>query len=226
MCGRYTLYSDKQAIEQQFDVSVPDEELLQPDYNIAPGSARPVVVTPRIGERTVGALKWGLVPPFVKDRSDWKPLINARSETVREKPSFRNAFQRKRCIIPANGFYEWKDFGGGNKIPFYMRLLENDLFGMAGLYETHIDEDGDQLHTYTILTTEANALMQPLHDRMPVLLRKENYDIWLDPAISEPEALEPLMQPYPVDEMSAFRVSTRANNTANNGPELIQPKMK
>jgi putative SOS response-associated peptidase YedK len=226
MCGRYTLYSDKKAIEEQFRVTIADEDLIRPDYNAAPGTVRPVVLTKGTQDRMVGALKWGLVPPFVKDLTDWKPLINARSETVNEKPSFRKAFQRKRCIVPANGFYEWKDFGDGKKIPFYIRLLDRDLFGMAGIYETHKESNGDELHTFAILTTEANALMQPLHDRMPVILREDDYNVWLNPVQPRPEMLQSLLRPYPTENMSTFKVSTDVNNARNNGPELISPRLK
>lgn len=226
MCGRYTLYSDKKAIEDQFEVEVTDEELLKPDYNITPGSVRPVILTRGTNDRGVGALKWGLVPPFVKDLSEWKPMINARSETVNEKPSFRKAFERKRCIIPANGFYEWKDFGGGKKIPFYIRLLDRDLFGMGGIYETHTDQEGNKLHTFAILTTEANALIQPLHDRMPVILRNNDYNAWLDPVNPRPEMLQTLLSSYPTEDMSTFKVSTEVNNPENNRPDLISPKLK
>ncbi len=226
MCGRYTLYSDKQAIEEQFRVTVRDESLLQPDYNIAPGAVKPVILTRGTHDREVAALKWGLVPPFVKDLSDWKPLINARSETVNEKPSFRKAFQRKRCIIPANGFYEWKSFDNKKNIPFYIRLLDQDLFGMAGIFETHTSDDGTDLHTFAILTTEANALMQPLHNRMPVILRQDDYNVWLDPVNPRPEMLQSLLTPYPLDTMSTFKVSADVNNARNNGPELINPRLK
>ncbi len=226
MCGRYTLYSDKKAIEVQFDVAIADDDLIQPDYNAAPGTVRPVVLTQGTHDRVAGALKWGLVPPFVKDLSDWKPLINARSETVNEKPSFKKAFQRKRCIVPANGFYEWKDFGDGKKIPFYIRLLNQDLFGMAGIYETHKDGSGNELHTFAILTTEANALMQPLHDRMPVILREDDYNVWLNPVQPRPEMLQSLLRPYPTEYMSAYKVGTNVNNARNNGPDLINPRLK
>ncbi len=226
MCGRYTLYSDKKTIEDHFQVEAADEELLKPNYNVAPGTVRPVILTEGTNDRKIGALKWGLVPPFVKDLSDWKPLINARSETVNEKPSFRKAFHRKRCVVPANGFYEWKDFGGGKKIPFYIRLLDRDLFGMAGIYETHTDQEGNERHTFAILTTEANALMQPLHDRMPVILKNEDYNVWLDPVNPRPHTLQKLLTPYPTDEMSTFKVSTDVNSPENNHQELIIPKLK
>ncbi len=226
MCGRYTLYSEIKAIEDQFDVEINDEELVRPDYNAAPGTLRPVVLVRGTNDRVACKLKWGLVPPFVKDLSDWKPLINARSETVNEKPSFRKAFHRKRCIVPANGFYEWKDFGGDKKIPFYIRLLDQDLFGMAGIYETHADSDGSKLHTFAVLTTKANSLMQPLHERMPVILRRDDYNVWLNPVQPRPEMLQSLLTPYPTESMSTYKVSTEVNNVRNNGPGLINPKLK
>jgi len=226
MCGRYTLYSDKKAIEDQFEVEINDEELIRPDYNAAPGTQRPVVLVRGTNERMPGKLKWGLVPSFVKDLSDWKPLINARSETVNEKPSFRKAFQRKRCIVPANGFYEWKDFGGGRKIPFYIRPLDQELFGMAGIYETHVDTDGSELNTFAILTTVANSLMQPLHERMPVILRTDDYNVWLNPVQPRPEMLQSLLTPYPTENMSTYKVSTDVNDVRNNGPELINPRLR
>ncbi len=226
MCGRYTLYSNKKTIENQFQVSAPDEAFLEPSYNIAPGTVRPVVLTMGTMDRTLGAFKWGFIPSFVKDLSDWKPLINARSETVNDKPSFRKSFQRKRCIVPANGFFEWKDFGGGRKIPFYIRLLDQELFGMAGIYDTHTGPGGDEQHTYAILTTEANALMQPLHNRMPVILRKDDYNVWLDPVNPRPEMLKSLLTPYPTENMATFKVSAEVNNVRNDSPNLISPRLK
>lgn len=226
MCGRYALYSEKKAIEEHFEVPVPDDGLIEPVYNIAPGTIRPVILIRGTKERNAAALKWGLVPSFVKDLTDWKPLINARSETVNEKPSFRKAFQRKRCLVPANGFYEWKDFGGGKKIPFYIRLLNQDLFAMAGIYDTHTDSNGRELHTFAILTTEANSLVQPLHQRMPVILRTDDYNVWLNPVHPRPEALQSLLTSYPTDLMSAFKVSTDVNNAGNDGPHLIIPDLR
>ncbi len=226
MCGRYALYSDKQAIENHFGVTVSEENLLEPDYNIAPGSVKPAVLIRGTQERIITALKWGFIPSFVKNPADWKPLTNARSETVNEKPSFRKAFHRQRCIIPANGFYEWKDFGGGKKTPFYIRLLNQDLFGLAAIFDTYTDDDGSETQTFAILTTEANTLLQPLHDRMPVILNEEDYNLWLDPVNPRPEALQPILRPYPTEDMSTFKVPSKVNNPENNGPELISPNMK
>lgn len=226
MCGRYALYADKHTLEREFEIDIADEVLAKPDYNVAPGSLRPVVLVQGTADRVMGRLQWGLVPSFVKDTADWKPLINARSETVNEKPSFRKAFQRRRCIVPANGFYEWKDFGNGKKIPFFIRVLDQDVFGLAGIYETHTSAGGETLHSFALLTTEANALMQPVHDRMPVILRKEDYNVWLNPIQPRPEMLNVLMQSYASDQMIVYKVSTRVNSAANNGPELISPEFE
>lgn len=226
MCGRYALYANKDTLEREFETEIADDSLAEPNYNVAPGSLRPVVLVRGTADRYMGRLKWGLVPSFVKDTAEWKPLINARSETVNEKPSFRKAFQRQRCIVPANGFYEWKDFGNGKKIPFFVRVLDQDIFGLAGIYETHRSDTGETLHSFALLTTAANALMQPVHDRMPVILRKDDYNVWLNPIHSRPEMLNALMQPYASDQMSVYKVSTHVNSTANNGPELISPEFE
>lgn len=226
MCGRYTLYSDKKAIEKQFGAACPDEDLIRPSYNIAPGSIRPVILVKGASDRVMGALRWGFVPSFVSDSSDWKPLINARSETIHEKPSFKKSFQRRRCIIPGNGFFEWKDFGDGKKIPFFIRLLDQNLFGMAGIHDSHSSPDGTEEHTFAILTTRANALVQPLHHRLPVILHQKDYEAWLDPVHPRPESLLSLIGPYPTDRMSAYKVTTEVNSTRHDHPGLVTPVIK
>lgn len=226
MCGRYTLYSNKDTIENHFEVALEDESLIRPSYNIAPGSLSPVIFTMGTRERRMDFFRWGFIPSFTDQAGDWKPLINARSETVDSKPSFRKAFQRKRCILPANGFYEWKDFGDGRKIPFYIRLLEEEIFGMAGIYDEHTDKNGTKISTFAILTTSANALIQPLHERMPVILRKDDYNLWLNPVHPKPETLKALLSTCPVEKMATFKVGTAANNPRNDHPDLIKPSMK
>lgn len=225
MCGRYALYSEKDEITEHFGAESKDDGIFVPRYNIAPGSINPVVLVGKSRDTGIGALKWGLVPSWSKDEKIGYSLINARSETLNEKPSFKNSFERRRCVIPANGFYEWKKFTEKKKIPFYIRLLKQHLFGFAGLFDSWETPDGDKLFTYTIITTEANALLQPLHERMPVILRPEQYAIWLDPINSNTETMQNLLTPYPTDEMSVFQVSDIVNNARNDGPELIQPVM-
>jgi putative SOS response-associated peptidase YedK len=222
MCGRYTLYSDKKKIEQTFRVPF-REDFYTPRYNIAPGSVNPVVLTGKAMEVGIGGLRWGLVPSWAEDENVGYKMINARSETIDKKPSFSRSFQRKRCIVPANGFYEWKTLTSSKKIPFYIRLLGEELFGMAGLFDHWKSPSGEDLFTYTIITTEANALLQPLHERMPVILNPADYETWLDPIDSDPDLLKAMLRPYPTDQMSTMRVSEEVNKPANDSPELIYP---
>ncbi|MDI6401860.1 SOS response-associated peptidase [Balneolaceae bacterium ANBcel3] len=225
MCGRFTLYSDKKEIEQHFHVSFTDDVPYEPGYNIAPGSIQPVILTKGTRDRVVEPLVWGYIPSFAKDKQAQSPLINARSETIHEKPSFRQSFQRRRCIIPSNGFFEWKEVGS-KKVPFYIRLLEEPLFGMAGIFDTYTNDRGKELTTFAILTTSANDLIEPLHHRMPVLLRPSDYDVWLDPVTKEQDRLPALFKPHPTPGMSLYRVNEEVNNPSNNTPDLIQPKLK
>lgn len=225
MCGRYTLYSDINTIENHFRVKVEDD-IHSANYNIAPGSSRLVISIRGMNERVAKSFKWGFVPSFVTNLTNWKPLINARSETIHEKPSFRKAFQRRRCLVPANGFYEWKDFGSGKKTPFYIRLLEKDLFAMAGIHEGFVDETGAEITTFSIITTKANPLLQPLHERMPAILREENYEEWLNPVHPDLKQLQHLLAPYPTEEMSAYKVPDEVNHTKVNHPGLIAPRLK
>jgi putative SOS response-associated peptidase YedK len=222
MCGRYTLYSDKKTIETTFKAPFRDD-FYQPRYNIAPGSVNPVVLTGKAREVGIAGLRWGLVPSWADDENVGYKMINARSETIDKKPSFSKPFQRKRCIIPVNGFYEWKTLTSGNKIPFYIRLLDEDLFGFAGLFDSWKSPSGEDLFTYTIITTEANALLQPLHERMPVILHPEEYEAWLDPLNSDTDLLKSMLRPFPTDRMSTMRVSNEVSKAGNEGPELIYP---
>lgn len=222
MCGRYTLYSDKKTIEKTFKAPFRDD-FYQPRYNIAPGSVNPVVLMGKAREVGIAGLRWGLVPSWADDENVGYKMINARSETIDKKPSFSKPFQRKRCIIPANGFYEWKTLTSGKKLPFYIRLLDDDLLGFAGLFDHWKPPTGEDLFTYTIITTEANALLQPLHERMPVILNPEEYESWLDPLNSDTELLKNMLRPFPTDQMSTMRVSDNVSKAENEGPELIYP---
>lgn len=225
MCGRYALFSEKPVIEEHFGVESDDDSLFVPNYNIAPGSVNPVVLVGKTRNRGIGALRWGLLPPWSKDPNMGYKLFNARSETLDEKPSFKKAFERKRCVIPANGFYEWKKLSDNKKMAFYIRLLNKEIFGFAGLFEKWTSPEGEDVFTYTIITTEANELLQPLHERMPVILRPEQYEIWTDPMHAQTDTLKNLLRPYPTEEMSVFRVSDDVNSAKNNHAGLIQPTM-
>lgn len=226
MCGRYTLYSDQESIEEAFDVThATDEEgVFKKRYNIAPGSHNPVVLQPKPNKKGIGGLRWGLIPSWADDVNIGYKMINARSETIMEKKSFSKPFQRQRCIVPANGFYEWQTIFK-KKIPFYISPVEKDLLGFAGLYErwTDPEDESNQIWSYTIITTQANELLKPLHERMPVILTEENYDKWLDPVNSDTEQLQELLVPYPSELLRVYRVSEDVNKTSNEGKELLQP---
>ncbi len=223
MCGRFTNRAKPEQIKKRFKVGVKNPNLFQPRFNIAPSQMIGVVYTPET-ERILSQLKWGLVPSWSKDAPTSKGLINARAETITEKPSFREAFKSRRCIIPASGFYEWQKKGTGAKQPFYFYLKEKDVFGFAGLWEEWLDKQtGELLETCTIITTEANEVLKPIHDRMPVILKSEGYDEWLDAKVKETDKLKKFLAPYPANEMDSHAVSKNVNFPDNNSPELTAP---
>jgi putative SOS response-associated peptidase YedK len=167
-------------------------------------------------------MKWGLIPFWAKDPRIGNRLINARAETIAEKPSFKSALKANRCLVPASGFYEWKEIGG-RKMPFLFQLKDISLFSFAGLYDVWKDEQKNEIKTFTIITTNANSFMAPIHDRMPVILTPENENIWLDNAINDVPQLLPLLKPYPDETMEMYPVSPAVNNPKTDSPELIQP---
>jgi putative SOS response-associated peptidase YedK len=219
MCGRFTLIQTAEAIQDTFDIgNAPD---LQPRYNIAPTQEVVTVLHDTDNDlRVAKLLRWGLIPSWSKDPSIATKLINARSETVAEKPSFRSAFKKRRCLIVADGFYEWLRTEG-KKQPFRFQLQDKQPFGFAGLWEQWQSPSGEEIHTCTILTTAANELMAPIHDRMPVILKPEDYDLWLDPQAQDPKMLQPLLQPFSTEAMTAYPVSTIVNSPKNNTPECV-----
>lgn len=222
MCGRYSLYSAKEDIESFFNVSSKDNEIFKPNYNIAPGSVMPIVLIGNSGHREIGGLRWGLIPKWADSADTGYKMINARSETLTEKKSFKGPFLSRRCLVPANGFFEWKD-AEEFKQPFFVRLLSSELLAFAGLFEHWVSPDGEDVYSYTIVTTEANTLIQPLHERMPVILSPEHYNYWLDPNNEDVEGLQNLLLPYPMAQMSTYRVTTDVNTPKNNYPKLLQP---
>ena len=216
MCGRYTLTADAASIQLAFNLdSIPD---WQPRYNIAPSQLVPVITSKNA--RQLSFLKWGLVPSWAKDAAVGSKMINARAETAAEKPSFRAAFKHRRCLIPADGFFEWQ---GSRKTPMYIYLENRTLFAFAGLWESRANPDGSRLETCTILTTEANDLIRPLHHRMAVILAPENYDVWLSPEKVETAALMSLLSAYPAENMRVYEVSRQVNHPANDCPAVIEP---
>jgi putative SOS response-associated peptidase YedK len=217
MCGRFALTADPQTIQQAFDLdTVPAN--LQPRYNIAP--SQPIGVIPNNNPKALEFFRWGLVPSWSKDLSIGNKMINARAETAHEKPSFRDAFKKRRCIIPASGFYEWAQ---SDKTPMYVHLKDDEVFGFAGLWESWKSPEGEKVLTCTILTTEPNELLSNFHHRMAVILRREDYAAWLSPDPMTVDELMPLLQPYPSDEMAAYEVSKLVNSPSNDHPDCVVP---
>lgn len=219
MCGRYTnSRTTKEDLDRIFGVSadIPD---LKPRYNVAPSQMIDVVVEEK-GERFFTEFKWGLVPVWAKP--DFNPLINARGETLAEKPSFKNAFKSRRCIIPADGFYEWEKTPGG-KQPHYFFLKDKVPFGFAGIYENWTDkESGEIIQGCAIITTEANEVLEPIHDRMPVILKPNNFNLWLDEGVKDTDKLQKLLIPYPSKEMDSYMVSKAVNAAQTDSEEMIK----
>jgi putative SOS response-associated peptidase YedK len=223
MCGRFTLRAPASTVAEQFGLL--DAEPLNPRFNIAPTQAVAAVRLATEGDepaRQLVWLKWGLVPSWAKDAKIGNSLINARAESVADKPAFRAAFRRRRCLVAADGFYEWRRTGG-KKQPYFIRLAEDRPFAFAGLWESWEGPEHSALDTCTLITTDANELMRPIHDRMPVILSPEHYARWLDPALQKPEHLQPLLRPYPSDAMLAYPVSSHVNNPRNEDAGCIAP---
>jgi len=221
MCGRYVLTAPGEVLAELFELPAPVE--LAARYNIAPTQAVPIVRASGEGARELAFAQWGLVPHWAKERAIGNRLINARGETLAEKPSYRDAFKRRRCLIPATGFYEWKKLDGA-KQPYLLRLRDGGPFGFAGLWSAWRDrESGETLESCAIVTTSPNPLAATVHDRMPVILPRERHALWLDAGTTDPATLSPLLVPYPEEEMEAFPVSTRVNNPRNDDPSLVEP---
>ncbi len=220
MCGRYTLSATPARINTQFSVEI--DPAWKPSYNVAPGTAVLIVRAGHDSAARVGeAAYWGFTPSWFKPDGSGPRPINARSEGVSSKPMFRNAFARRRCILPADGFYEWKKLDG-SKQPWLIRQRDRGVFGFAGIYEPANEVTGNR-PSCVILTTEANPLMRPIHARMPVILEPGDYAGWLDPAQTNPSVLENLLRPFQADALTATPVSTRVNNVRNNDEDLLRP---
>jgi putative SOS response-associated peptidase YedK len=221
MCGRFTLFEPDQVLAREFGVS--DFPQRSPRYNIAPSQPVAAVRAVPVGTgRELTLLRWGLIPSWSKDPAIGNRLINARAETVQEKPSFRNAFRRHRCLIPSSGFYEWQRLERG-KQPFFVRMRDKRLFAFAGLWDRWESPDEGVIETCTILTTAANAVLAPIHDRMPVILPPGEYDRWLDPALKDLDSLAPLLVPLPPEEMLAYPVNPRVNAPSTDDEGCIAP---
>jgi putative SOS response-associated peptidase YedK len=194
---------------------------IHPLYNIAPTQNAPVILND--GDRIMEELRWGLIPSWAKDPAIGNKLINARAETLSEKASFKRPFQARRCLVPADGFYEWRfTRTSKGKIPMRIRLKSQEPFAMAGLWERWKDAEGKELRTFTIITTEANEALQPIHNRMPVILKAKDEEAWLDPKAAS-KHLTVLLAPYPAEEMEEYEVSKLINNAAFNSPDCFTP---
>jgi putative SOS response-associated peptidase YedK len=220
VCGRFSLGQSGRAIAETFQLTT--EPAIAPRYNIAPTQPAPVILGTTEEPRQFQLLYWGLIPSWAKDPKMGARMINARSETVSEKPSFRAAFKRRRCLVLTDGFYEWQRSATG-KQPFYFFMKSHQPFAFAGLWEHWQGADGSEIISCTILTTEANELMHPLHDRMPVILDPQAYDRWLDPTFQDPAALQPLLRPYESGQMTSYAVSPRMNSPKYDDPDCIEP---
>ena len=217
MCGRYLITTPVEAIRQTFGVD--QRPNLAPRYNVAPTDIVPVIRRAEAG-RELATLRWGLVPFWAKDLKIGAKMINAKAETVAEKPAFRDPFKRRRCLVLADGFYEWKTIDG-KKQPFLFRLKSGGLFAFAGLWAVWKDKESEErVESFTIITTEPNALTAPIHNRMPVILPADAYDLWLDPEAADGQSL---LRPYPAEEMETFAVDRRVGNVRNDDPGLIEP---
>jgi len=221
MCGRFTLFEPDQVLAREFGVS--DFPPRSPRYNIAPSQPITAVrAAPSGSGREIALLRWGLIPSWSKGPATGNRLINARAETAREKPSFRNAFRRHRCLIPTSGFYEWQRQERG-KQPYFIRMRNGHPFAFAGLWDRWERPDEGAVETCTILTTAANDVLAPIHDRMPVIVPPGEYDRWLDPSLKDPDSLAPLLVPFPPEEMLAFPVSPRVNAPSTDDEGCIAP---
>lgn len=218
MCGRFVCKSTLDELVEVFQIDEISDDLPGPSYNIAPGESVPAIIGN--GKRKLGKLQWGLVPSWAKDPEIGHKMINARAETLTEKPSFREAFKKRRCLIVADGFYEWRK-DGDEKVPMYIYLKSHLPFAFAGLYEIWYSPEGERLSSCAIITTGPNSLMKSIHDRMPVIIPVYGYDIWLDRKVTDPEVLQAMLVPYPAEEMAAYEVSKWVNSPKNNSEKCI-----
>ncbi|MBW8010041.1 MAG: SOS response-associated peptidase [Chloroflexi bacterium] len=221
MCGRFTITADPAAIQEAFPwAKVPPE--MQPRYNVAP--SQPVAVIPNDGKNKIDYFIWGLIPSWAKNPAIGNRMINARGETLADKPSFRAAYKRRCCLIIADGFYEWvKNPGQKAKVPYYIQLESQEPFGMAGLWEVWFSPDGSEIKSCTIITTSPNDKISKLHNRMPVILPKSAHSVWLEREDQKPEQLNTLLKAYPAGEMVHHPVSSTVNNPKNDIVECTQP---
>ena len=223
MCGRFARRSTQELLADWFGVALEEMPWFAPSFNIAPQSFQPVVRLDRdAGKRGFALLRWGLVPHWAKDAKLSFSTINARAEEVASKPAFREALKKRRCLVPADAFFEWQRLDARSKQPFAIALKDGEPYAFAGLWESWHSADGETLETFTILTTTPNEIMAPIHNRMPVILEPKDYERWLDPGDPARPPVD-LLRPYPAEQMRAWPVSERVGNVRYNDPELLEP---
>jgi putative SOS response-associated peptidase YedK len=225
MCGRYRLSRRKEFLAEHFDVE-PDEDW-EPRYNIAPSQSVPVIRQhPEESKRLGSSMRWGLIPFWAKDPSIGSKMINARAETVATKPAFRDALKKRRCLIPADGFYEWKKNGPKAKTPFCFTMADHNIFALAGIWNCWKNPDGQMVATCSIITTTPNTLLADVHDRMPVILPNDFYDLWLDPGFQKTDGICELLRPFDPALMRRYEVSRRVNLVKNDDPACAEPVVR
>jgi putative SOS response-associated peptidase YedK len=222
MCGRFVL-DDINDILPRFGIADPKDikGKLTPHYNIAPTQNIPIIYKDKNQKNRIEFMKWGLVPYWAKDPKIGYGMINARAETLAQKPSFKHILKTKRCLVPSSGFYEWKKIDK-QKVPYYIGIKNSRIFSFAGLFDNWKDSDGNELVTFTIITTDANDTLKTIHNRMPVILEREFEEKWLDTRIQDFDSLTEMLKPYPDDQMITYKVSSEVNNPRNDNPQLIK----
>jgi putative SOS response-associated peptidase YedK len=219
MPGRFEVHSAREIIARIFGVDAGDIEYA-PNYNIAP--SQDILIVLHDGTRRLVKSRWGFIPSWSKDPATGYKMINARAESLAEKQSFKAAFEKQRCLVIADGFYEWKKEGAIKK-PYYFRLKSGMPFGFAGLFNVWTSPEGERITTSTIITTDANELVRPIHDRMPAIVPVDQYTRWLDPSLHESKILSQVLKPYPSEEMECYSVTPKMNSVKYNDPENIKP---
>jgi putative SOS response-associated peptidase YedK len=220
MCGRYVLHHSLRELQARFGAEQLDLPF-SPRYNVAPTQAMPIV-TQQGENRAIALMTWGLIPAWAKDTKPGFATINARAEGIAEKPAFRVPIRRHRCLVPADGYYEWQA-RDGKKQPYFIHFTDNRIFAFAGLYDIHRAADGADLHTYTIITTTPNTTLAPLHDRMAVILKPEDEAEWLDPGVTDPFQVTRLLRPYEISDIEAYPIGPQVNRPAYDAPDLLSP---
>ncbi|MEQ9617746.1 MAG: SOS response-associated peptidase [Deltaproteobacteria bacterium] len=220
MCGRFVRSTDKDDLQSRFGFTDPQGVLLEPRYNIAPSQMHPVVIV-EDDQRVLKLTRWSLVPFWAKNTNIGYKMINAKAEGIENKNSFKNPLRKRRCLVLADGFYEWKKTDKKSKIPYFIRLSSGEPFAFAGLWDIWTKGE-EPLTTFTIITTDNNELLKPIHNQMPVILHQKDEGTWLDPELKDPEKLKPLLKPYPSKEMEMYEVSTIVNSPKNDIPECVK----